>query len=120
MKLINAHRINLGLKPYIVSDYISSQAAEHVDYMIQKNSINHDGFFDRAANISKALGSSTTGENVAAGQSTAEQVFNAWMDRDSGGGHQDNIESTVFTHFGLSIKSDANGKYFFCNIFVKI
>lgn len=48
------------------------------------------------------------GENIAAGQPSAEAVFNAWMNSD---GHRTNILSENFTDVGISLYYDEKSTY---------
>jgi len=50
----------------------------------------------------------TVGENIAAGQFTIEEVFNAWMNSE---GHRANILSDKFTDIGISLYYDPNSTY---------
>lgn len=50
----------------------------------------------------------TSGENIAAGQSNATEVFNSWM---NSAGHKKNILSPNFTQMGVAVYYDANSTY---------
>jgi uncharacterized protein YkwD len=116
MTLINNYRVSKGLIALKSSDFISYRAEEHDKYMIANNVVNHDNFDTRSESIVKALGAKIVGENVAFNYDTAQIVFDSWL---TSATHKANIEGD-FTHFGLSIRVDSNGKKYYTNIFAKI
>lgn len=50
----------------------------------------------------------TSGENIAAGQSSASEVFNSWMNSE---GHKKNILSPNFTQMAVAVYYDKNSTY---------
>lgn len=50
----------------------------------------------------------TSGENIAAGQSSATEVFNSWMNSE---GHKKNILSPNFTQMAVAVYYDENSTY---------
>jgi uncharacterized protein YkwD len=116
MQLINEYRLSVGKKALQKINHISFKCEEHNDYMITNNLVNHDGFVDRSDNLIEVLGAKRVGENVAYNYKTSPAVVKAWLDSPS---HKENIEGD-YTHFGLSVKTDANGKKYYTNIFIKI
>ncbi|MEA2027879.1 MAG: CAP domain-containing protein [Campylobacterota bacterium] len=61
-------------------------------------------FYERIANYNYS--GSTTGENIAAGQSTTNEVMAGWMASD---GHCANIMSSSFTEFGMALITHNSG-----------
>lgn len=61
------------------------------------------------------LGVRSVSENVAYGYRSADAVVKAWL---KSKGHKENIEADN-THFGISVRQDADGRNYFTNIFVK-
>ncbi len=116
LKLINEHRVSIGLSVLKVNNHISYKSLEHNRYMIQKNDMNHDNFSLRSENIMRLLNAKKVGENVALKYKTAADVVKGWLDSP---GHKENIEGD-FTHFGIAVTSDASGNKYFTNIFAKI
>jgi uncharacterized protein YkwD len=114
VKLINEHRVSVGLKDLKINDFMSNQARNHNEYMIKKGDISHDNFDTRYAVITKELGSGYMGENVAKQQKTAKEVFGAWLNSK---GHKENIEGDKYTTTGIAVTADANGALYFTNIF---
>ncbi|TGD59837.1 CAP domain-containing protein [Flavobacterium humi] len=115
MKLINDHRASIGLNRLQVVDYISFVSEEHDNYMISTGTISHNFFQDRYEKIVEGLGAKTVGENLACNYSSAESVVNAWLNSES---HKVNLEGD-YTHFGISIRANAEGKKYYTNIFMK-
>ena len=117
MKLINAHRVSIGLKVLQKIDYISKKAEEHNYYMIANNAISHDGFVARSESITKAVGAKSVSENLAYNYATAQEALTAWLNSPT---HKVTIEGD-FTHFGIAVRENTTtGKKYYTNIFVKI
>ncbi|MFI0492307.1 CAP domain-containing protein [Flavobacterium sp.] len=116
MALINDYRVSIGLKALKDINYISVKAEEHNNDMIAVNTISHDGFVARSADIMKVLGAVNVGENVAFNYATSQAAFTAWLNSP---GHKANIEGD-YTNFGMSIRLDSAGRKYYTNIFVKI
>lgn len=116
VQLINNHRVNVGLSPLEVINHISYKSEGHNEYMIEKQTISHDGFQQRSQNIINTLGAEIVAENVAYNYVTAESVVAAWKNSP---GHLANIEGD-FTHFGISVTVDEQtGRKYYTNIFMK-
>jgi len=113
--LINEHRVSLGLNPLETINYISVKSEEHDEYMIENNVLNHDLFEQRSQDIIQALGAVKVNENVAYNFITPSSALHAWL---KSPGHKANIEGD-FTHFGISIRENADGKKYYTNIFIK-
>lgn len=117
MDLINAYRVNNGLKSLLKTNYISIKAEEHNNYMLTTNILSHDNFSARSQDIMSVLGANATGENVAYNYSNAQAAFDAWL---ASPGHKANIVGN-FTNFGISIRvSSTDGRKYYTNIFAKI
>ncbi|GHA35513.1 hypothetical protein GCM10007103_16380 [Salinimicrobium marinum] len=116
MDLVNDYRFSKGLNELDYKDEVSWQAEDHNFYMIQKNKVSHDGFANRYSSLAESVDAKAVSENVAFGYNTAEAVVKAWIESE---GHRKNMEGDL-THFGISVKEDANGKKYFTNIFVRI
>lgn len=115
LELLNNHRISKGLSALGNMSPIKAQAYNHTDYMVEKNEMSHDNFYLRSSTLKNNEGAITVGENVAFAYSSAESVVNAWINSDS---HRENIEGD-FTNFDVSAEKNADGKWFFTNIFIK-
>jgi uncharacterized protein YkwD len=115
MQLINDYRASKGLNRLEVIDYISIKSEEHDEYMISTGAMNHNFFQDRAESLIQALGATNVSENLAYNYATPQSVLNAWLNSE---GHRENIEGN-FTHFGISIRTNAEGKKYYTNMFIK-
>ena len=108
LELTNAERANAGLKPLTLNSQLSQAAEGHSDSMA------NDDFFSHTGANGSSVGArvqdtgyqySTVGENIAAGQSTAEQVVQGWMNSP---GHRANILNADYTEIGLGYEYLAN------------
>lgn len=115
LEQINIYRLGNGLSELKAMDELSIEAEDHSLYMVESGKVSHDNFTERASYLMETVGAKTVSENVAYGYRTSEAVLNAWLKSKS---HRKNIEAS-HTHFGLSIREDADGKRYFTNIFVK-
>ena len=116
MALINAYRVSIGLNELKEINHISYKSEEHDHYMIENNVVNHDDFVSRSENIMKVLGAKSVAENIAYNYNSPQAALSAWLKSPA---HRENIEGN-FTHFGLSIRVNSDGKKYYTNIFAKI
>ncbi len=113
--LVNAHRASLNLVTLEYNDFTATLSVEHSQYMIEQGQIGHDNFGDRFNRLRDEVNAITSGENVAAFQRSAQEVVTAWL---NSSGHRANIEGD-YTHTGIAAVKDANGRYYFTQIFYK-
>ena len=112
---LNLYRRTLGLTELKPMAELSVESEEHNLYMIEEGTVSHDNFSRRASQLIVRAGAKTVAENVAYGYRTSQAAVNAWL---KSKGHRENIEGE-FTHFGISVREDENGKNYFTNIFIK-
>lgn len=112
---VNDHRKSIGLTVLQKLDDITIEAVDHSKYMVSLNVVNHDHFNIRYQNLVQEIGARAVSENVGFGYRTAEAVVEAWINSE---GHRENIEGS-YTHFGISVEQDQNGKNYFTNIFAR-
>lgn len=115
LDLVNAYRVENGLNALQIIQHISYKSEEHNNYMIATNTVSHDNFSSRKANLEQVVGAVRVGENVAYGFSTPQATLNAWIASE---GHRVNLLGN-YTHFGLSIRENADGRKYYTNIFVR-
>lgn len=116
MELINDYRTSINLSALQPINHISYKSAEHNEYMIDNNVVNHAFFEERSQNIIQVLGAVKVNENVAYNYNTPEAALSAWL---KSPGHKANIEGN-FTHFGISVSiSPENGRKYYTNIFIR-
>ncbi|HET8753189.1 MAG TPA: CAP domain-containing protein [Salinimicrobium sp.] len=115
LELVNDYRVENGYSELDFMDAVSWQAEDHNAHMVAMNEVCHDDFGDRYAALVATVQAKAVSENVAYGYRTAEAVVNAWIKSE---GHRKNLEGN-FTHFGISITKNDEGKFYFTNIFVR-
>lgn len=115
MELINAYRIENGLNALSNHDLVKSQAFSHSDYMAEEDNMSHANFYNRKSFLVNNAGASVVTENVAYGFTSAQSVVNAWINSE---GHRLNMEGD-YTNFDVSAEQNAEGKWYYTNIFIK-
>jgi uncharacterized protein YkwD len=116
LDLINEHRQSLSMQTLDELDIISSVALSHSAYMVEVDEVNHDGFPQRQENLVEKANATSVGENVAYGFQSAAGVVNAWL---NSADHKAIIENESYTHFGISIEQNSEGRNYFTQIFIK-
>jgi uncharacterized protein YkwD len=116
MHVTNVYRNSIELDTLKSNQHIAYLCYEHNDYMIVQDTITHDYFCERSDNIIKTLNADNVGEVLAYNYTSPQSVLNAWINSPL---HRNIIEGN-FTHFGVSIKQDSNGRKYYTFIFAKI
>ncbi|MUG92389.1 T9SS type A sorting domain-containing protein [Scytonema sp. UIC 10036] len=101
LDLTNAERQKAGVQLLQLSDKLNNSAQTHVQNMALNDFFSHtDSNGSSVGNRAIAAGFqySTIGENIAAGQSTPQQVFQGWMNSPE---HRANILNPVFQFLGV-------------------
>ena len=101
VKLMNAHRVSLGLSALVWDSRLAAIAQAHSRDMFDRRYFSHawpDGrsTWDRLA--ARGVTYSQAGENIAWGQSTGSAALTAWL---RSPGHRANIERGSYTHHGV-------------------
>lgn len=112
----NAIRSERDLPPLSFSPTLSQAARDQVAGMIELGKVRHRGVdgstpADRVTQVGYPYQS--VGENVAAGQETAEEVMTGWMDSP---GHRRNILGD-FEELGAARDEDPSGRPYWCVVF---
>ncbi len=115
LNAVNDYRQSLGLTTLAKVDEVTFQADDHTVYMSSNEVVNHDNFNIRYSNLVTEAGAKAVAENVAYGYSSADAVVKAWIASE---GHHKNMIGD-YTHFGISIDKDKNGRNYFTNIFMR-
>jgi len=102
LRLINAHRAELGLPELKLSPRLTSAAEWMSRDMADKGYFSHTDSkgrdpFERMAAFGYAY-STAKGENLALGYGSAESAFRAWM---GSAGHRQNMESPYYRAIGI-------------------
>ena len=116
-RLVNNYREVNSLSRLKTLNEISEVAENHTNYMIQTGEVSHDNFPNRVLKLIKDANAKSVSENVAFGFSSAQGVFNSWLKSPA---HKKIIDIASHTHFGISTKTDSNGRNYFTQIFVEI
>ena len=113
---VNAYRKTKGLLPLHLLALANLEAASHSSNMASKRvPFGHAGFNQRAIDLANELhGTSSTGENVAYGKMTWQQVIDAWLKSPE---HKANIEGR-FDYTGVGVAKDSKGVVYYTQIFV--
>jgi uncharacterized protein YkwD len=107
--LVNARRIEAGLRPLRWRGRIYLAAQKHSRYQARRQLMTHTGRggSDCGDRIRReGYRWSAWGENVAMGYRTPRAVVRAWM---HSAGHRANILNRRFRHVGVGLKRDENG-----------
>ncbi|MEU3606841.1 CAP domain-containing protein [Streptomyces sp. NPDC035033] len=104
--LVNAERAKAGCGPLTANATLTRAAQGHSDDMAARDFFDHtdpdgDGPGERVTAAGYPW--STYGENIAMGQTTPEQVMDAWMNSP---GHRANILNCSFEEIGVGIHTD--------------
>jgi uncharacterized protein YkwD len=101
VKLMNRHRVSIGLSPLVWDSRAAAVAKAHSREMFDRRYFSHswpDGrsTWDRLA--ARGVTYSEAGENIAWGQRTGSAVLTSWLNSP---GHRANIERGSFTVHGV-------------------
>uniref|UniRef100_UPI001C0C1835 CAP domain-containing protein n=1 Tax=Cellulosimicrobium cellulans TaxID=1710 RepID=UPI001C0C1835 len=100
VELTNAERAAAGCAPLVLDARLTAAAQLHSEDMLAQGYFDHTSLDGRSPwDRAKAQGyANPSGENIAKGQRTAEEVVRAWMDSP---GHRANILSCDSTEIGV-------------------
>lgn len=101
LKLVNQERRKAGVPDLKLSDKLTNIAYTKAKDMADKGYFSHESpTYGSPFNMLKHFGVSYSyaGENIAAGQKTAEEVMNSWM---NSSGHRQNILNQNYTELGV-------------------
>ena len=119
VRLVNAERSKRGLQLFTTDWQLSRCARYKSQDMIDKNYFAHQSpTYGSPFDMMEAFGLrfSTGGENIAKGQRTPQEVMNAWMNSP---GHRSNILSPSFSHIGVGLARDKNGRTYWTQMFIR-
>jgi uncharacterized protein YkwD len=102
LNIVNQERYRAGLSPLRLHSQLTAAAQDHCNDMARHNFMSHTGsngssFVDRIKRHGYNFRSAA--ENVAAGQSSAQQVMQSWMNSP---GHRNNILSPNSRDIGIA------------------
>jgi uncharacterized protein YkwD len=117
VQLVNAQRARVGCRPLVVNSALTRAARAHSLDMARKNYFSHTSLDGRTAvQRMKAAGFSGRmwGENIAAGQTTADRVMTAWMNSP---GHKANILNCGYRYIGVGYATGGYYKHYWTQDF---
>ena len=108
LSLTNKARKDAGLKPLRISYPLGQSAQDYAEDLATQNFFSHQG--KDGSTLSSRVEATgydfaAAGENIAAGQQTAQSVFDGWM---NSAGHRKNILAADYTEVGFGM-FDATG-----------
>jgi len=117
--LVNKERTAKGLQALAKNAVLCDLAKLKSQDMIDKNYFDHDSpTYGSPFDMMKSFGIkySYAGENIAYGQTTAEEVMEGWMNST---GHRENILKEEFQEIGVGIAKDSSGKLYWTQLFIR-
>lgn len=115
--LVNAERAKEGLAPLTID--LKVQAAAMVRAKECEQRFSHtrpNGTSFATALKEQGVSYRSSGENIAWGQRSPEEVIKAWM---NSSGHRANIMNPNFTTIGVGYYENANGTDYWCQLFTR-
>ena len=117
IQLVNEEREKQGISPLIQDPFLNQLAIIKVQDILEYGYFDHKSPYygnpwDMAAIYDYEF--SSLGENIARYLSTPEEVVKAWMASDT---HRENMLKPTYTHIGVAIKKDDNGRFYWVQLF---
>jgi len=110
--MVNNYRESIG-KPLLIRNATADKlAAEHASYMVSNKDVSTDNFETRWEALELKENAQEVSENVGVDIS-AEKAMNAYLSRVW---LKSNVEGN-YTHTGIAVKKDTDGRYFYTQIF---
>lgn len=119
LKLVNAERTKQGLKQLTLSSKLTSVANTKAKDMAVNNYFSHNSpTYGSPFQMMQDFGVTykSAGENIAAGQRSAQEVMNSWM---NSSGHRANILNANFTELGVGYYEGGSYGTYWVQEFIK-
>lgn len=119
LDLVNAERAKAGVNPLQLDEQLNEVATVKAKDMAENNYFSHDSAtYGTPFDMMHSFGVSyrSAGENIAAGQKSAEEVMNSWM---HSSGHRANILNASYTHLGVGYCVNDNGVPYWSQEFIQ-
>lgn len=116
VKLVNEERVKAGLNPVTLNKEVASAAlirAKEIE--VSFSHTRTDGRMFGSVLTDNGIRFNRAGENIAWGQTSPEQVMEAWMNSE---GHRANILNPNFTEIGVGHYQNSNGRNYWVQLFV--
>ena len=117
--LINEYRVSLGLAALVWNEKIARECRTHSRYMISRNTLSHDNFSTRIANLRRSINVGGAAENVAMNYNMpdpAKVARDGWI---RSPGHHKNIKGN-YTHSAMGAVRSANGHWYLTQVFLNV
>ncbi|WP_165444984.1 CAP domain-containing protein [Gracilibacillus phocaeensis] len=108
LQLTNQAREEQGISPLQMDSFLASVAQEKADDMAAHQYFSHTSpTYGSAQDMLEQFGvpAVKSAENIAAGQTSAEEVVESWLNSE---GHRRHILDAELTHLGVGYQSDGN------------
>lgn len=118
IRLTNAERARYGLKPLVPDGELSRVARFKSADMRDKNYFSHTSpTYGDPSNMIRHFGVSyrSAAENIAAGQRTAGEVVQSWMNSPA---HRKNILNGTYTHIGTGYATGGDYGHYWTQLFI--
>ncbi|MCQ6282438.1 SafA/ExsA family spore coat assembly protein [Bacillus sp. EB600] len=118
IQLTNQQRAKNGLKPLTANWELSRVARYKATDMRDKNYFSHTSpTYGSPFTMMKSFGISyrAAAENIAAGQTTPQEVVTAWM---NSAGHRANILNGTYTQIGVGYAQGGSQRYYWVQMFI--
>jgi uncharacterized protein YkwD len=106
LDLVNSARADEGLPPLVLDEVLSVVAGEYACEMIEGGFFAHESPLTKTEPGDRLMASGyvfwAMGENLAVGQSSADQVFDEWMASEQ---HRANILSDEWDEVGIAVRN---------------
>jgi uncharacterized protein YkwD len=110
--LVNNERSKVGLSSLSNNSALTTAAQNYAQYMANSNFFSHTGLdgssFDQRVTKAGYTNYHWLGENIAAGQRTASEVMQGWMNSE---GHRKNILNSNAKEIGVGYATNNNSTY---------
>lgn len=117
--LVNKERTERGLKALTLDDTLSNVATKKAQDMVDKGYFDHTSpTYGSPFEMLRRFGVqySSAGENIAAGQMTAQEVMDSWM---NSSGHRANILNSDYTKIGIGYVEGGRYDFYWVQLFTK-
>lgn len=108
LRLVNLERAKVGVDPLKFADDLAASALVRTRELPLKFSHTRPNGSKCFTAMPQTAGSHILGENLAGGQTSPQQVVQAWMDSKS---HRDNILNKQFKEIGIVYYYQSNSKF---------
>ena len=117
----NRYRQSAHLAPLAPSQRLRNAAQTHADYMARTRQMSHHENIHGRQSVSERVTQagyrwSAVAENVAAGQTTVDQVMRSWVNSP---GHRHNMLNGNYRRIGVGITRGADNLLYWCVVFAR-